>query len=215
MKSMMSILLASLITFLASAMAVAAKPDHPLHVAFVVSQNFNMIDFAGPWEVFQDAGLDLYTVAATTDPLTSTGGATFVPRFTFATAPKPDIVVIGAQSDNSPVLLDWLRGQYAATTTLASVCTGARKLALTGLLDGKQATTHHDFITEFRDKYPKVHWLESRRFVRAGERLYTAGGTTSGIDLALHLVAQRFDRKTAQDVADFMEYRGTDWALPD
>jgi transcriptional regulator GlxA family with amidase domain len=95
------------------------------------------------------------------------------------------------------------------------VCTGARKLALSGLLDGKQATTHHDFIADFRVSYPKVHWLDSQRFVRAGDRLYTAGGLTSGIELALHLVAQRFGQQTAQATADYMEYRGRDWQSAD
>ena len=208
----------------------AAPPatDHPLRVAFVISNGFNVIDFAGPWEVFQDTvvepsaaggeahqGFEIYTVSASSDAVTSTGGARVIPSFTFASAPRPDIVMIGAQSDNSPQLLAWLRSQYEANATIASVCTGARKLALSGLIDGKNATTHHDYIAEFRDKYPAVHWVESRRFVHSGERLYSAGGTTSGIELALHLVAQRFDRKTAQAVADYMEYRGQEWAQPD
>lgn len=206
----------------------ATPQGGPVRVAFVISQNFNVIDFAGPWEVFQDvvasggtAGGDnappfeLYTVAGSLDTVTTTGGARVIPAYTFGNAPKPDIVVIGAQSDNSEALLAWLRGQYAANATIASVCTGAKKLALSGLLDGKQATTHHDFIADFRVAYPKVRWLDSQRFVHAGDRLYTAGGLTSGIELALHLVAQRFGRQTAQATADYMEYRGRDWQSPD
>jgi len=217
--------LASLLCALVSLDARAASPPAPpLNVAFVISENFNVMDFAGPWEVFQDTVLRpatpdgesrnafrLYTVARTLDAVTTTGGARVVPSYTFATAPPPDIVVIGAQSDNSPALLEWLRSQLGSSATIASICTGARKLALSGLLDGRPATTHHGYLTDFREQFPKVRWIESRRFVRAGDRLYTAGGLTSGIDLALHLVAERFDPAVAQATADYMEYRSKDW----
>ena len=192
-----------------------------LRVAFVVSNNFNMIDFAGPWEVFQDAmdhsagnmrGLmSVYTVSAAKTPIRSTGGATLVPRYTFDDAPQPDIVVVGAQSDASPKVLDWLRAQNKAGTTIMSVCTGAQKLAASGLLDGHAATSHHEFIETFKQRYPQVHWQTSRRYVQSSDNIFTAAGLTSGIDLALHVVASRFGQKIAQDTADYMEYHGTDW----
>lgn len=211
----MNIRMVAAVLILASSGAFGSPADAPIRVAFVISPNFNMIDFAGPWEVFQDSAFELYTVAPSLDPVTSTGGAVVVPRYTFATAPRPDIVVIGAQSDNSAALLEWLRGQYSSNATVASVCTGARKLALSGLLDGKQATTHHDFIAQFRTDFPKVQWVASQRFVHSGDRLYSAGGLTSGIDLALHLVAQRRGQDVAKSVADYMEYRGQDWSKAD
>ena len=221
-------LTAGLLMTLAGASSAAPRATHegPLRVAFVISENFNVMDFAGPWEVFQDTvaptpggepqnAFELYTVSSSLDPVATTGGARMVPSYTFETAPKPDIVIVGAQSDNSPALLTWLRSQYAGKATVASICTGARKLALSGLLDGRPATTHHDYIADFRVSYPKVLWKESQRFVHAGERLYTAGGLTSGIDLALHLVAQEFDPGVAQATAAYMEYRGKDWSQQD
>jgi transcriptional regulator GlxA family with amidase domain len=200
----------------------AAAPGK-VRVAFVISEDFNVMDFAGPWEVFQDvmlpvaAGADmnmpfeLYTVATSRRAVRSAGGATVVPEFTLADAPKPDIIVIGAQADNSTGLLAWLRAQHAANVTIASICTGARKLALAGLLDGKPATTHHDFIAEFGQRYPAVQWQPLRRYVRASETLFTAGGLTSGIDLALHLVAMRYGDSVAAATADYMEYTGDGW----
>src|ERR1700751_3037196 len=125
-------------------LAAEQPPAQELRVAFVISENFNVIDFAGPWEVFQDVMLmtpgktmndehampfTLYTVSDSTDPVSSTDGAKVIPAYSFATPPKPDIVVIGAQSSNSPALLDWLRKQAADKATLMSVCTGASKLA--------------------------------------------------------------------------------------
>jgi transcriptional regulator GlxA family with amidase domain len=199
-----------------------AGPGQKVRVAFVISEGFDVIDFAGPWEVFQDVMLgsgqgdmdmpyELYTVSGSRGAVTSSGGARVEPQYTFEDAPRPDLVVIGAQSDNSPRLLDWLRAQHDARATVMSVCTGARKLALAGLLDGRPATSHHEFLAEFEKKYPQVRWQASRRFVRSDERIYTAAGLTSGIDLALHLVAARFGPDVARRTADYMEYRGDGW----
>ena len=205
---------------LASTPAVGAE----LQVAFVISEGFNMIDFAGPWEVFQDThtpskdgGMhmpDVYTVSTSGKPVQSTGGMLVTPKHSLESAPPPDIVVIGAQSDNSPELLAWLKAQRARGATVMSVCTGARKLALSGLLDGKRATTHHEFLAPFKKQFQDVDWIEGQRFVRADEGLYTAGGLTSGIDLALHVVAQRFGTEVAQATADYMEYRSDGWKHP-
>jgi transcriptional regulator GlxA family with amidase domain len=92
-----------------------------------------------------------------------------------------------------------------------SVCIGAIKLARAGLLDGKSATTHHAFVDAYRDGFPKTTWLNDRRFVRSTDTIYTSGGLTSGIDLALHLVAKRFGDAAAQATADWMEYEGHGW----
>ena len=201
--------------------AVPRAAGAELRVAFVISEGFNMIDFAGPWEVFQDThtpskdgGMhmpDVYTVSTSTKPIQSTGGMLVTPRFSLESAPAPDVVVIGAQSDNSPELLAWLKAQRARGAIVMSVCTGARKLALSGMLDGKRATTHHEFIEPFRKQFKDVEWVEDQRFVRASDGLYTAGGLTSGIDLALHVIAERFGKDTAQATADYMEYRSDGW----
>jgi transcriptional regulator GlxA family with amidase domain len=207
----------------------ASPPDHELRVAFVISDGFNVIDFAGPWEVFQDAMLhtktangtqmrslyELYTVSSATGTVKMAGAAAVKPEFTLKSAPQPDIVVIGAQSDNSPELLDWLRAQAARGATIMSVCTGAKKLALSGLIDGKSATSHHDYIEGFRKDYPKVNWQTSKRFVRASDNIYTAGGLTSGIDLALHIVAKQAGAEVARSTADYMEYHGDGWSQAD
>lgn len=191
----------------------------PSKVAFIISENFNMIDFAGPWEVFQDtvkvapggstkdgeAMFELYTVAETTAPVHSTGGALMTPSYSFSNAPRPDVVVIGAQQSNSPALLDWLKKQHAQGATVMSVCTSARKLVLSGLVDGLPATTHHEFLDDFRITYPKVNWQPTQRFVKATDTIYSAGGLTSGVDLALHVVAER------AGAARWMEYESDGW----
>ena len=96
-----------------------------------------------------------------------------------------------------------------------SVCTGASKLARSHLIDGKKATTHHQYIEQFKQMFPDVDWQKSKRYVRAADNIYTAGGLTSGIDLALHIVAKRFGTDVAQATADYMEYHSDGWKHPD
>jgi transcriptional regulator GlxA family with amidase domain len=92
-----------------------------------------------------------------------------------------------------------------------SVCTGAFQLARAGLLEGKAATTHHDFYDAFARDFPAVHLKTGLRFVESAPHIATAGGLTSGIDLALRTVERYFGRETAQRTADYMEYSGTGW----
>ena len=191
----------------------------PLTVAFVLTEGSTMIDFAGPWEVFQDAIVDgreayrLSTVGSSKSPIRTSGGMAVVPDHTFADAPKAEIIVIPAQR-GAPELTDWLKKSYAGGSTIMSVCTGAFKLAATGLLDGKPATTHHEFFDKFEQQFPNVKLQRGLRFVKSGDRLFTAGGLTSGIDLALHLVDLRLGRAAAERTAEYMEYQGNGWKLP-
>jgi len=203
------------------------KPVKHMTVAFVVSERFNMIDFAGPWKVFGDAAIvpkgkpwqdgerlfTRYTVSDSMQPIKSggNGGVVLIPAYTFADAPKPDIVVIGAQDSNSPALLEWLRKLNGEGATIMSVCVGAGKLARAGLLDNLSATTHHEYLEGYREDFPKTKWQSNKRYVRSTETVYTAGGLTSGIDLALHLVDKYFGNAVAQGTADYMEYRSDGW----
>lgn len=182
-----------------------------MKVAFVVTENANVMDLAGPWEVFQDTevngrpAFEIYTVSEKTDQLPMSGGLQVVPQFTFANAPKPDIVVVGAQR-GAPGLPGWLRERAQESRIVMSVCTGAFKLGEAGLLDGKKATTHHEFWDRFSSQFPKVELVRGTRFVQSDERIYTAGGLTSGVDLALHIVGRFFGPEAAERTARYMEY---------
>lgn len=199
-----------------AAPALRPPPNTAIPVAIVVTDGGNVIDFAGPWEVFQDTArpgsgepaFRLFTVSESRHPVRLTGGLTVVPDFAFGDAPTASVIVVGAQG-RSEALLQWLRriGSSPQTEVLMSVCTGAFKLADAGLLEGKHATTHHDFFDAFAQRYPGVTLERGPRFVQSGPHLFTAGGLTSGIDLALHIVAQYYGDATAEDVARYMEYR--------
>jgi transcriptional regulator GlxA family with amidase domain len=190
-------------------------------VAFLVSEGAVVIDFCGPWEVFQDAsvpgndsGFRLYTVAESTKPIRISGGMQIVPDYTYQTAPAPRVIVIPAQSARSEATLEWIRRATKSADVTMSVCTGAFLLARTGLLSGKAATTHHDSYRGFARQFPDVQLKRGARFVEEGN-LATAGGLSSGIDLALRVVERYYGREAAEKTAYAMEYQGQGWKNPD
>jgi transcriptional regulator GlxA family with amidase domain len=219
---------ATMIAALVGAAALLAPSQGPIPVAFVLSEGATMIDFAGPWEVFQDVhvesrgpGMDdqmpfrLYTVSDSRAPIRVSGGMQVTPDYTFADAPAPRIVVVGAQGGKSKQMLEWLRRAATQSQVLMSVCTGAYKLAMAGILDGKKASTHHDFWDDFQKRFPKVTLERGVRYVRSDPVVFTAGGLTSGIDLALHIVELYFGRDVAARTAAYMEYEGKGWMRTD
>lgn len=203
--------------------ALEAPKDRHLRVAFVLTEGATMIDFAGPWEVFQDVHVpdrgatmeeqmpfELFSVGASKEPVRISGGLTIVPDYTFADAPAADVVVVGAQR-GAPELADWLKHRRTESTVVMSVCTGAFHLAQAGLFDGKTATTHHDFTDRLAKKFPNVKVVTAKRYVQADPVVFSAGGLSSGIDLALHVVELYFGRETAERTAHYMEYESSGW----
>jgi transcriptional regulator GlxA family with amidase domain len=193
-------------------------------VAFAISEGATVIDFAGPWEVFQDVMISsrgsnmdeqmpfqLYTVSEKTEPITGSGGMKLVPDYTFDSAPQPKVVVVGAQR-GSKALHAWLNKMSASTDLIMSVCTGAFQLGRAGLLAGKSATTHHEYLEQFAKAFPDVTVKRGLRFVEE-EKVSSAGGLTSGIDLALHVVERYFGREVAQTTANYMEYQSKGWVV--
>jgi len=191
-------------------------------VAFAISEGATVIDFAGPWEVFQDVHVSsrgtsmddqmpfqLFTVGEKIETLTGSGGLKLVPDYTFENVPTPKVVVVPAQR-GSQALHAWLRKIAPSTDLVMSVCTGAFQLGKAGLLNGKSATTHHDFLDRFAQTFPEVTVKRGLRFVEE-EKISTAGGLSSGIDLALRVVDRYFGRDVAQATATYMEYQSKGW----
>lgn len=227
----MTVLVRTMIAWSALACALAhagsLKPPEgrKIRVAVVLTEGAVVIDFAGPWEVFEnvhtgvgdmDAQMpfELYTVGRDRQPIHTSGGMkpgmTVVPDYGFADAPAPDVVVVGAQSGDDQ-LGAWLRKVNARHALIMSVCTGAFKLAQAGLLDGKPATTHHASLQRLANQYPRIDVRSSVRYVESDPLILTAGGLSSGIDSALHVVELYYGPKVAQATADYMEYQGQGW----
>ena len=192
-----------------------------IRVAIALAPGAQMIDFAGPWEVFQDVHVsgethneimpfELFTVAATREAVRITGGMRVLPDYTFDDAPQPDVIVVPALRGSDELLLAWLRRASVDADITMSVCTGAFQLGAAGLLDGLRATTHHRFLNAFEESYEKVELERNVRWVDNGS-IATAAGLTSGIDLALHIVARYFGDDVALQTAEYMEHDSSDW----
>jgi len=203
-----------------------------INVAFLISEGADVMDIAGPWEVFGDAMLTtkgqpwhesdgddmvmpfkVYTVSDSLKPVNA-NGLTIVPNYNFDNAPKPQIIVIPAQAGRTAAQKVWLLANSAGADVTMSVCTGAAVLAEYGLLDGKTATTHHYYQQSMQKKYPAVRFVSGTRFVDHG-KIATAGGLTSGIDLALHIVARYYGNETARVTADILEHHSELWRNPE
>lgn len=194
-----------------------------ISTAFVISEGAVVIDFAGPWEVFEStriasAGMSMedqmpfhpYIVTEKLDPVTASGGMKILPDYTFSNAPAPKVIVIPAQDGASDAMLAWIREQSKQTDVTMSVCTGAFVLAKTGLLNGKRATTHHSGYIQLALENPDIHVMPGYRFVEEGN-IATAGGLTSGIDLALRVVERYYGRAAAEETVYQLEYQGQGW----
>jgi transcriptional regulator GlxA family with amidase domain len=194
-------------------------------VAILISSDAQVIDFAGPWEVFQDVHVSargttmdeqmpfqLFTVAQSTKPIRASGGLKIVPDYDFASAPVAKLIVIPAQSRPTDATREWLKKSAPQSDVTMSVCTGAFVLGSAGMLSGQAATTHHDFYDKFAEQFPDVHLKRGVRFVE-NDKIATAGGLTSGIDLALHVVERYFGADVAQQTASFMEHESSRWKV--
>jgi transcriptional regulator GlxA family with amidase domain len=198
---------------------LTAPANGSIPVAILISEGLNVIDFSGPWGVFEsvsvpsatEAPFQLFTVSEKAGMVTSGSGLKLMPDYTFANVPETKVVVIPAQR-GSDAMIDWLRKVAPTADVTMSVCTGAFKLAKAGLLSGKAATTHHEFLDKLQKEYPDIQVKRGVRFVE-GEKISTAGGLTSGTDLALRVVERYFGREIAQTTAAYMEYQGKGWIV--
>jgi putative intracellular protease/amidase len=201
---------------------VSENKDRQIDVAFVVAPGAELVDIAGPWGVFEystspasgRSPFALSLVAATTEPLALSGGMRVVPERTFADCPSPDLVVVPAIGVDFPdALLDWLRTAHSQAVVTMSVCNSAFALAAAGLLDGRTATCHHGSYRLMQALYLDVIIERGLRWVDHGD-IATAGGLTSGTDLALRVVERLLGSEAAQRAASDLEYFGNGWRDP-
>ena len=191
----------------------------PRNVAILIFDDVEVLDFCGPFEVFAVTGrqegeqpFNVYTVAEKPGPISARGGLSVNPRYTLVDCPPPDILVVPGgygtrRVMNNQSLIDWIRQVDAHTELTLSVCTGSLLLGKAGLLDGLQATTHHQAMDLLRDAAPSTAVLDDQRIVDNGT-VVTSAGISAGIDMALHIVARLLGDEVAAETARYMEY---DW----
>lgn len=191
-----------------------------IRVAYLLDRFHNMMDLAGPMEAFGSAGSDeqhfeQYTVSPADEEFKLGSVNRARSDYLLSNAPQPHVVVMGAQGpmngpSNNDAKSAWLRQVAPQADIVLSVCTGAFVLARSGLIDGKQTTTHHDYYEDFEREFPNVTLVRNRRFVDNG-KFVSAGGLTSSIDGSLHVIARYYDVEEAQRVATYMEHYSDGW----
>ncbi|MEM6284767.1 MAG: DJ-1/PfpI family protein [Chloroflexota bacterium] len=191
------------------------------NVAIMLFDQIEVLDFAGPYEVFNVTGelndpapFNVYTVAESTAPVRTRGQLSVNPNHSIYSMPPADILVIPGGAGcrallTKPHILAWLQTQATHTEHLISVCTGALVLGKAGLLDGLTATTHHDNLDDLRNLVGEGTTVVSDRRYTDNGQILTAGGVSAGIDLALYVVWKLLGDAVLSKTLAEMEYPWT------
>jgi transcriptional regulator GlxA family with amidase domain len=200
----------------------ALAGTRPLEVAILLFPEIEVLDFAGPFEVFSVAGRILRgdrhppfrvrTVAARPGEIAARHGLRVTAEHGFADAPPADLLIVpGGIVDQplaDPATLGWVRETAAKAALTASVCTGAFILAKLGLLAGRRATTHWEDVPDLRRQFPELAVLEDVPYVDEG-RIVTSAGISAGIGMSLHLVSRILGQAAGEKTARQMQYEWT------
>lgn len=191
------------------------------NVAILVFDDVEVLDFAGPFEVFNVASellrvdnfppFFVYTVGLTGETIIARGNLRVQPHYSIANCPQADLLIIpggyGARRlVKHPQLLSWVQAQAAQLEHLMSVCTGAFVLAQAGLLAHLPATTHHTTFDILEALSPTSTIVKNKRFVDNGSIL-TSGGISAGIDMSLAVVENLLGKDAADVVRKEMEWQ--------
>lgn len=196
------------------------------NIAIVIFDRVEVLDFAGPFEVFAVCGahgehkgtFNVYTVAERT-PVVARGGLSVIPDYLLHNCPKPDIFLVpggggftdagvpfGSRKEmHNPVLLDWIRKNNETAELVLSVCTGSLILAKAGLLDGMSSTTHWKAIDQLKEAAPKTRVVDDQRWVDNG-RIVCSAGVSAGIDMSLYVIEKLLGKTIASETARYMQY---------
>ncbi len=193
-------------------------------VGILLFEDVEVLDFAGPFEVFSrtrtepgvearrsddSAPFDVFTVARTRAPLRAIGGLEVAPSAAFADRRPIDVLLVPGGFGTRALLddqeiLDWIRGTAAGAELVTSVCTGALLLAKAGLLRGRRATTHWAALDLLDALDCGVIVDRAARFVDDG--VVSSAGVAAGIDMAFHVVERFYGRAVADETAHYIEY---------
>ena len=194
------------------------------NVGILIFDDVEVLDFAGPFEVFSRTRLEpgvesrrsdvsapfkVFTVAATAAPVTATGGLVVTPHYSFANAPPIDLLVIPGGFGTRGLLgntetLDWIKAASGQAELTTSVCTGALLLAKLGLLRDKDATTHwgaHDLLASID---PSIRLDRKAKVTGTGP--ITSAGISAGINMSLLVVEKLHGKDVADETAHYMEF---------
>lgn len=186
-------------------------------VGILLFNEVEVLDFAGPFEVFslardfnQEALFQVHTITENGQMIRARNGLKVLPDYNFSNCPQLDILLVpggyGAEEIEmyNESLLSWITEKAQQVEILASVCTGALLLAQAGFLKGKKATTHWMDLERLAN-FPEVDVQKETKYVEDG-KVITSGGISAGIDMSFYLVAKLYGVETALATAKRMEY---------
>jgi transcriptional regulator GlxA family with amidase domain len=188
-----------------------------VRIAIVLFDGAEELDWAGPWEVlaawasqWPDDGVEVYTVADSTEPITCAKGLRVLADYAWDDAPAPDVVLwpggMGTRAQlGDERVRERVRALAGADTLMTSVCTGALVYADAGLLDSRPATTYWGSLELLASLGSDIRVDGESRFVDDGD-VITAAGVSAGIDMALHLVSRLHSLERARDVRRYIQY---------
>jgi transcriptional regulator GlxA family with amidase domain len=186
-----------------------------MRIAVALFEGAEELDWAGPWEVlaawskqWPADGVEVFTVADTTEPIECAKGLRVLADHTWETAPPFEVLVYPGGRGTRPqiedgAIHDRLQRLARGGTLMTSVCTGSLVYAAAGLLAGRPATTHWGSLELLGELGADVR--PDDRFVDDGD-VVTAAGVSAGIDMALHLVARLHSRERAAEVRRYIQY---------
>jgi transcriptional regulator GlxA family with amidase domain len=185
------------------------------HLTIVVPEGENNLSsIVGAYKIFtranlyckQASGKEVFKVelAGSSKEIEFYGGLfTAKPHKHISSIARTNLVIIPSLNHNyakavkrNQVLVDWIAQQYKHGAEIASICTGAWLLAASGLLDGKNCSTHWSAADDFRSRFPKVK-LQTDQLITDEQGIYTNGGAYSFLNLMIYLVEKYYDRQTA------------------
>lgn len=197
--------------------------SNPLRtIGIILYPGVEIIDVVGPMEVFIFANTRLKKEGLTTEPVyrieviakdgqpvTTLSGLQVIPTSTFSEFDEhlDTLIIPGGEIPNiaeqDTDLMAWINAYSNKTRRLASICTGAFVLAKSGLLDGHRVTTHWNYGNRLTEAYPGISVEPDRIFVRDGS-IWSSGGITSGIDLALAMLEEDWGHPLALFIAQYL-----------
>ena len=191
---------------------------NPRNVAILLFDDVEVLDFAGPFEVFAVASelhdyalFRVFTVAGSAGPIRARNGLAICPDYPLESAPRPDVLIIPGGGGtralmHNTAICGWIAATAGQAELTLSVCSGALLLAKAGLLAGLRATTHHQVLELLREVAPDTEVIAGERYVDNG-RIVTAAGISAGIDASLYVVGRLCGTAASARTAAYMEYR--------
>ena len=195
-----------------------------INVGIYLYNEVEVLDFAGPFEVFSTASrvnarrspesdnlFNVFTVAEEQKFVIARGGLQIIPKYSISVHPEINVLIIpgGIVKDElmNDHIISWIQNSSKKADITASVCTGAFLLAKAGLLQSKRAITHWEDIDDLISMFPDIKIQKNVRWVDEG-RIVTAAGISAGIDMGLHLISRAANEDLAVLTAKQMEF---DW----